>query len=153
MRRWTWGVGVAVLFGAAGVARASDPVGVYARIDKVVFEPGGAEEPVRVQVWGTFMLADRERGGDAYHKPARGYLYYTVAQGKEEQCRHAWNDLKKSAGKGCVAFGSRYGKVGRVRKVGDKPKDPVPFPVAAGVFKVDPSNPQAQALLKDEAVQ
>lgn len=35
---------------------ASDPAGVYAFVDKVVFEPD-QKSPERVQVWGGFALA------------------------------------------------------------------------------------------------
>jgi hypothetical protein len=53
-----------------GVARASDPVGVYALVEKVVLEPN-EKAPERIQIWGAFSLAstvDR----DSYEAPARG---------------------------------------------------------------------------------
>src|SRR5690349_3991397 len=53
-------------------AFASDPVGIYGFVDKVVFEPNDTA-PERAQVWGGFALA-RDRG-DRYDAPQRGYLY------------------------------------------------------------------------------
>ena len=89
-----------------GTARGSDPVGVYALVDKVILEPNG-EAAQRVQVWGAFSVATGR--GEAYAPPVLGYLYFTVAQGKEDVCRREWNDLKKVAGTDqVVALGSRY---------------------------------------------
>src|SRR5262245_43159473 len=60
---------------AATRAGASFPVGVYAIVDKVVFEPAEAEAQ-RVQIWGVFALwEDGEATG--YRAPQRGFLYYT----------------------------------------------------------------------------
>lgn len=126
-------------------ALASDPTGVYARIDKIVLEPNDAK-PERVQIWGTFALA-KPRPGDEYGKPVKGYLYYSLVPGKEDTCRKEWADLKKVAGKDqCVAFGTRYAKLGTVRKADQKPKDPNPYVLGRGVVKVNASNPQARAL-------
>ncbi len=139
-----------VLILATG-ALASDPTGVYARVDKVVLEPNDAK-PERVQIWGTFALA-KPRSGDDYNKPVKGYLYYSLVPGKEDMCRKEWADLKKVAGKDqCVAFGTRYAKLGTVRKADQKPKDPDPYVLGRGVVKVNASNPQAQAL-KDKVTQ
>src|SRR5438067_4393401 len=105
MRKSHLAVGALVLF-LVGTARASDPVGVYALVDKVILEPNG-EAAQRVQVWGGFSVATGR--GEAYAAPVRGYLYFTVAQGKEDLCRREWNDLKKVAGTDqVVALGSRY---------------------------------------------
>ena len=145
MRTNVYLVGLAALLGVAAATRASDPTGVYARVDKVVLEPSDAK-PERIQIWGAFALA-KGRGGDDYQPPAAGYLYYSLDDKKPDLCRKAWEDLKKAAGTGqCVAFGSRYRPLGTVRKADQKPKDPEPFPLAMGVIKVDASNPQAQLL-------
>jgi hypothetical protein len=110
-------VAAALLVSAA--ARASDPVGVYALIDKVVLEPN-EQTPERIQLWGAFRLAE---GGSQYAAPVRGYLYFAIVPGQEKQCRAEWNDLKKIAGTGqCVAFGNRGAKLSTVRK----PKQRVP---------------------------
>src|ERR1043165_3395435 len=44
----------AVLVLPALILKASDPVGVYAVIDKVVLEPGETS-PQRIQIWGTTL--------------------------------------------------------------------------------------------------
>ena len=143
-------IAVGLVFILATGALASDPTGIYARVDKVVLEPSDAK-PERVQIWGTFALA-KPRSGDDYEKPVKGYLYYSLAAGKEEQCRKEWADLKKIAGKDqCVAFGTRYAKHGTVRKADQKPKDPDSYVVGRGVVKIDASNPQAQALKEKAA--
>ena len=149
MKQLLLGVGLALVL--AGGARASDPTGIYARIEKVIFEPNDTK-PERVQVWGTFALAaKRAVTGDEYQPPVKGYLYYSLVPGKEDKCRNEWTDLKKVAGKDqCVGFGGRYGQLGTVRKPDQKPKDPDAYPLARGVEKVDATNPQAKAL-KDKA--
>jgi hypothetical protein len=138
-------VGLSLVLVLAAGARASDPTGIYARIDKVILEPND-DKPARIQIWGTFALA-KLRSGDDYEQPVKGYLYYSLAQGKEDMCRKEWADLKKVAGKDqCVAFATRYAKLGTVRKADQKPKDPDPYVLGRGVVKVDVSNPQAKAL-------
>ena len=100
-------------------AHASDPVGIYALVEKVVFEPNESA-PERVQVWGAFALTDG-RSGDGYLPAQRGFLYFTLKSGKEDTCRKEWNDLKAVAGTGQgVGFGGRYVPNGRVRKAGEK---------------------------------
>jgi hypothetical protein len=98
----------------ATAARASDPVGVYALIDKVVLEPKG-EAAQRVKIWGAFCVATRR--GDEYTPPQRGYLYLAAPRGQEATCRTEWVDLKRVADTGqVVAFGSRYGSKVAVRR-------------------------------------
>ena len=55
---------------------ASDPIGIYALIDRVVLEPSDAQ-PERIQIWGAFSFAMRQFG-DQYSPPVRGYLYYQL---------------------------------------------------------------------------
>src|SRR5690348_16231891 len=74
-----------------GKAWASDPIGGYVIVDKVVAEPGDA--PTTVQVWGSIVLATQP-GGRTYGEPQRGYLYYKLAPGKEEVCRKEWAELR-----------------------------------------------------------
>jgi hypothetical protein len=151
MKTFLLTMGMVVGLTAAGSAMASDPTGIYARIDKVVLEPNG-DNPERIQVWGTFALAKKNTRND-YEKPVRGYLYYSLDKKKEEMCRQEWADLKKLAGTDqCVAFGARYKPMGTVRKTGDKPKNPETYPIGFGLVKVEASNPQAKAL-KDKTIQ
>ena len=123
------------LFGVGGGrALASDPVGIYALVDKVVFEPSETN-PERIQVWGAFAIA--EGYGYTYKNAERGYLYYQVNSEKPTACRNEWTDLKAVAGTGqIVAFGSRYGEKGVLRKQETKPEKPDVYPVAMGLTKV-----------------
>src|SRR5262245_4157276 len=107
--------GVCILF-AAGVLTASGPVGVYAVLEKVVFEPNEANAE-KVQLWGAFAFVD---GGisvnAATSKPQRGYLYFTLPTSSTEAetkiARTEWSDLKAIAGTGqVVAFGN-WGYIG-----------------------------------------
>lgn len=113
----------------------SDPIGLYAVVDKVVLEPSESA-PERIQVWGAFALSDA-KSGDAYAAPQTGYLYYRCQTGQETTCRNEWADLKSVAGKGVgVGFGGRYTPTGRVRKASDKPADPDPYPIRMGVVRM-----------------
>jgi len=117
-----------------GRALASDPVGIYALVDKVVIEPNEAN-PERIQVWGAFAIA--EGYGSTYKNAERGYLYYKVNSDKSTACLKEWNDLKSVAGTGqIVAFGSRHGEKGKLRKKEAKPENPDVYPVAMGLTKV-----------------
>ena len=129
-------VAIAAMCSALPSATASDPVGVYGFIDKVVLEPNDAE-PERIQVWGGFATAG---GGRNDYGPAqRGYLYFKLPEGKENAARREWNDLKSLAGKEqLVAFGSRYGEAPKVRKAEAKPENPDSYRLAIGVTKVTP---------------
>ncbi len=128
----------------AATARASDPVGVYALVQKVVLEP--EDKPERAQVWGVFRLAKKNRG-DEYLPPVYGYLYYTVESGKEKDARIEWADLKKIAGTGqAVAFGARYQALGTIRKAATKPEKPDAYPIAGGMLKLSADNEMAKEL-------
>src|SRR5262245_26551012 len=110
-------VGLAALLLAAQAGRASDPVGVYALIDKVEFEPSEGQ-PDRVRVWGLFALSLGR--ADEYTEPARGFLYFSLPRGKEEAARREWNDFKKVAGtRTCIAFADRS-KIREVKVRKDK---------------------------------
>jgi len=113
----------------------SDPIGVFARIDKVVFEPNTAA-PERIQIWGAFALAGKE-GGSTYHPVQRGYLYFSLKPGKEDVCRKEWKDLSSIAGTDqIVGFGRRY-ETTRLRKSTDKPTDPDIYPVGSGLARIN----------------
>jgi hypothetical protein len=121
-----------------GTARltASDPIGLYAVIDKIVVEP--AQGPAqRIQVWGAFALADT-RNQDDYAAPQKGYLYFSCAPQQEATCRNEWADLQAVAGKGLgVGFGGRHIATGRVRDAADKPASPDVYPIRMGVVKME----------------
>ena len=125
----------AVIFVAsAWQVAASDPVGIYAFVDKVVLEPSDGS-PERIQVWGGFALA--EGRGYEYAAGQRGYMYFTVKPGEEEICRKEWNDLKSLAGTGqIVAFGMRHKPNGTIRKADAKPEKPDVYPTGFGLTKI-----------------
>ena len=126
------------LLAAGTVAHASDRIGVYARVDKVVLEPN-EQSPQRVQVWGVFAIAD---SGDpnAYRPAARGYLYYTLPPSAALALRE-WADLQSVAGTNqIVAFGSRWSKTRtetRVRKADEPPASPDVYTTDIGMRKID----------------
>lgn len=126
-------VSVSVL-SLARLGKASDPVGVYAVLERVELEPNAAQ-PERVKLYGWFALANRT--SREYNEPEHGWLYYSLKDGKEELCRREWKDLEKLAGNGkCVAFGGRYNELGKVVQKKDRLDTVLEYPIAAGLFKV-----------------
>jgi hypothetical protein len=118
----------------ATLAYASDPTGVFARVDRVAMEPN-TNSPETIQIWGVFSIADPSKA-NSYLPAARGYLYYKLAD-NPAAARKEWADLKQVAGTDqIVAFGSRWGKKAQLRKKDDKPENPDPYQVGTGVHKV-----------------
>ena len=115
-------------------SQASDWTGVYARVDKVVFEPN-ANAPERIQIWGAFALATKNDRN--YYEPAqKGYLYFSLKPGSEDICKKEWADIKAVAGSNqVIAFGGRSQPV-RLRKAADKATDPDVHPVDHGIQKI-----------------
>jgi hypothetical protein len=128
----------AFLTGLTVGVRASDPNGIYAYVDRVVFEPSEAK-PERIQVWGGFALSKGDRGYE-YHDAQRGYLYFKLRTGEEDICKKEWADLKAVAGTGqLVTFGSRYAKTPvTVRKPDAKVENADVHPPSSGITKVKP---------------
>jgi hypothetical protein len=121
--------------GWAVTLRASDPVGIYALVEKVVLEPSEGT-PQRIQIWGAFSLADSNHT-DNYVPARRGYLYYSCPRGQERVCTSEWADLKSVAGKETgVGFGGRYKDLGRVRKADEKASAPDTYPIQLGVVRM-----------------
>src|SRR5262245_36086583 len=121
---------------AGGGAWASDPIGGYLIVDRVLLDPKDA--PTTIQIWGSFTLATKT-GGRAYGPPEHGYLYYKAPPGKESVCRREWNDLSKAAGTGqVIGFGSSYAltTLGKVRNAARKPESPDVYPLGDGLVKV-----------------
>ena len=87
------------------VLSASGPIGVYAMIDKVVFEPND-QSPNRVQVWGAFAYVDGGTGGTTISEIQRGYMYFATDGPASAAVLNEWKDLKTVAGTGkAVGFG------------------------------------------------
>ena len=119
-------------------APGSDPVGIYALIDRVVLEPAGGPAE-HAQVWGLFSLAGEPGTGDTYGPPVRGHLYYATEPGSEEAARMEWSDLEKLAGTGqAVGFASRYMEKGTVRPSCAPAASPDPYPINFGLVKLEP---------------
>lgn len=115
--------------------RASDPVGIYALIDRVVLEPDAAN-PTAIQIWGVFALSDG-KSGDNYRPPERGYLYYTVNTTNERATRAEWADFRAVAGTGQpIGFAGRYKALGRVRRAAEPPSQPEMYPLGFGLVKI-----------------
>jgi len=132
-------------FGCAAPVLASDPVGIYALIDKVVLEPGTGA-PERIQVWGVFALSDG-KSSDGYQAPQRGYLYLALKPGQEAVGRKEWADLKAVAGTGeGVGFGFRYQSKVRVRKADESAQSPDTHPTGVGVTKMGAQHNQPRIL-------
>ena len=138
-------VAVAVLFTLASGAvalGASDPLGVYAVVTKVVMEPDECA-PTKVQIWGAFSYADPRTGG--YGAVQRGYLYCMVPKGATPALDQSngrisgaeWADLKVLVGSSeVVGFGARRGALGRVRPATEKPDNPDVYPLNVGVVRL-----------------
>jgi hypothetical protein len=143
-------VGVVLILQAA-MLLASDPVGIYCIVDKVIFEPSESS-PQRIQVWGTFALWKGEpfTGSMEYSAPQCGYMYYAVAGAAITKVEHAeWMDLKAIAGTGQgVAFGQRYKPTGRVRSQSEKPDKPDPYPLGVGLTKVGFGGPYTENMTR-----
>jgi hypothetical protein len=127
-------LGGAGLFLASSNAVASDPVGIYAFVDKVVLEPSEGA-PERIQIWGGFALA--EGYGYTYAPAKRGYMYFSIKPGDEEVARKEWADLKSVAGTDqFVAFAVRHKPKGTIRAAVAKPEKPDVYPIGFGLTKV-----------------
>jgi hypothetical protein len=127
---------VLVIVAAVAVIEASDRVGIYGVIDKVVFEPN-AENPERVQLWGSFAVAKRN-DRDFYEPVERGYLYFRLAS-DQRQARAEWKDLQSLAGtKKIAAFSARFGQSVRLRPATEGPQSPDAYTLGIGVQTIRP---------------
>jgi hypothetical protein len=114
---------------------ASDPIGIYALVHKVVLEPSETM-PERIQIWGDFALATGHN--DQYASPKSGYLYFKLNAEKPEVCRKEWADLKSVAGADqVVGFGNRHAEQGTIRKADAKPEKADVYPLGWGVSKIN----------------
>jgi hypothetical protein len=126
-------ISTVVLLGAP--SPASDPIGVFALIDRVSISPSG-DNPQTIQIWGVFALSPRTPG-NAYLPAERGYLYYSVNGRNQRATRAEWRDLEAMAGTGqVIGFGARFENPGRVRCAGEAPSDPDVYPLGYGLTKV-----------------
>lgn len=92
---------------APAPAAVSDPSGIYALIEKVVFLPDETK-PERLEIHGAFAIAVGQHG-DYYTGPRWGRLLLRAPEQKTEACIAQWRDLARVAGtRQVVAFSSRY---------------------------------------------
>jgi hypothetical protein len=129
----------AALLFHVGAAEASDPVGIYAIVEKVTFEPN-AQAPERILIFGAFALSDGQHGY-GYLPPKRGYLYYSlpsaVVPWQRDAALKEWADLKKVAGTGdVIAFGGRHTVTGRLRNSGTRAQAPDWYPIQMGIIQI-----------------
>ena len=134
----------------AGIVHASGPIGVYALVDKVTFEPN-AEKPERIRISGVFITAEATPDNSTvYSELQRGYLYLALPKRNEELARREWADLTAVAGTGqVVGFGSSWGANVHVHvwKSDEQAKSPEDYPMGNGTVRINSSNPRAKALL------
>lgn len=148
----------AVLFAATAAvlvcrpAAASYPCGIYARIDKVELGPDETK-PEWIKVYGDFILV---KTSARLSEPERGFMYFSLVEGKEDLCRLEWADLKALAKPGvfdrnCVAFGSahterddklaRDGNSPNVHK-GGADAAAIPYPLNQGLSRLRTATPE-----------
>lgn len=150
---------------------ASGPVGVFAVIEKVAFEPN-EQAPERIKLWGAFVFADGGiQASGTTATAARGYLYFRMPAATEaptQNVRTEWSDLKAMAGTGqAVAFGN-WGYIGafnpdgpnqifvtvradrgfqglplRVYNAKDTAPEPAPYVTNTGIVKIPDSGAHA----------
>jgi hypothetical protein len=158
MRMRTLAMCVVALLGVAAVRlSASGQAGIYAAVERVVFEPATGPAD-RVQVWGAFALMERSGQtftGYVYRQPVRGYLYFRLPADSSTfgTIRAEWKDLASVAGtKQAIAFGywdSYAGHMSPSVRSKDAPlQNPDDYLTNVGMVKLGPTNPVGQQLIK-----
>jgi hypothetical protein len=132
-----------------GVVHASGPIGVYALVDKVTFEPN-ADKPERIRISGVFITAkETPDNSTVYGEPQRGFLYFRLPKGNNEDlARREWADLKSIAGtRQVVGLGTSWGTKAHVTTPDKEPTSPAEYPMGNGLVKMNSDQPMAKALL------
>ena len=116
MKRITFAlIGVALVIGISQL-RASGPLGVYAIVEKVAFEPNEAA-PQRIRITGAFAYVNEPSRVLGTSAAKRGSMYFKLpddagqaAPGSAtERIRREWNDIKSVAGTGqAIGFGNWF---------------------------------------------
>lgn len=102
-------IGIGTLV-AVSHLRASGPLGVYAIVEKVAFEPNEAT-PQRIRITGAFAYAENPDRTQQTSAAKRGYMYFKLPDdgAAAERVRREWNDIKSVAGTGqAIGFGSWF---------------------------------------------
>jgi hypothetical protein len=132
----------------SSAVQASDPCGIYARIDKVEVGPD-SDKPTWVKVWGDFIII---KTSGRLEDASRGYMYFSIVKNKEQHCRIEWSDLQEIATTShYVAFGSVHSEKlnrpetgapppddawPRIYGKADKAPKPFPYPLNLGVSRL-----------------
>lgn len=113
----------------------SDPVGVYALVDRVELLPN-AEAPTTAKIYGAFAIGVGY--GDYYTTPAHGYLWFGPDD-KPDECVKQWRELESLAGnKQPVGFSSRHGQENvRLWRAGDPDARPGKYSTWMGLHKLE----------------
>jgi len=143
-------IALVVLALSMGVTHASDVMGVYSKVDKVILEPS-ADKPERIQIHGVFAMA-QPNDRDSYLAPQCGYLYFTLPTARPERALREWADLKAMAGTGkVVSFGRRdYFMTLKVRNADEKPVLPDMYQLGkkVGALRTDPEYAPIKSVLQ-----
>jgi hypothetical protein len=150
------------------ILMADGSVGVYAMVQKVVFEPSEAA-PKTLQIWGVFVWVDGGlKSPGPINLPQRGYIYFKLPDGAAEAvaAKKQWTEIKAIAGSNqIIAFGDwRYSgpfedlyipvtgglEDVRVRKQAEAPAKPIAYPIKTGLLKIadDPAHESLRSLMK-----
>jgi len=133
---------------------ADGPVGVFAMVQKVVFEPS-EQAPKKIQVWGVFVWVDGGlKAPGPINLPQRGYMYFKLPVNTADSAaaKKQWSEIKTFVGTNqIIAFGD-WGNAGpfediyipvtggqeevRVRKQNEAPAKPVTYPIRMGLVKI-----------------
>jgi len=102
--------------GVVSQLRASGPLGVYAIVERVAFEPNDAA-PERIKVYGAFAYVIEPNQTAGASATRRGYLYFKLPDDAgpatpgslTERIRREWSDIKSVAGTGqAIGFGNWF---------------------------------------------
>ena len=102
-------IGLVAFAGVAHV-KASGPLGIYAIVEKIAFEPNEAA-PQRIRITGAFAYVNEPSRGLGTSAAKRGYMYFKLPDdaGAAERIRREWNDIKSVAGTGqAIGFGNWF---------------------------------------------
>lgn len=143
---------VAAATALVAMAPPSDPVAVYAIVDRVVFAPDSVN-PATIQIWGAFAVSEH-KPGDHYRPAVKGYLYYRTDPNNERGSRAEWKDLSSVAGsKSIVGFAAKWVgmSLGRVRCANESPVKPDTYPTqnSMGVARVPQARNTGWPVAKD----
>ena len=109
MKAWRTTLAFVGILAATAPLTSSGPLGIYAIVEKVVFEPSEAA-PERIQVWGAFAYVDGAGGQGLSVSPAKlGYMYFRIDPPQADAIKKEWADLKAVAGTGqAIGFGQWF---------------------------------------------